>query len=194
MGHNLTNSRRLSGVDDAEERHIISETVRILRSGTGFARMTDHETFNRLAMGELHRRGTESAGVVVAVMDGSEGLQKFIDMQRSDAVRILDFPHAREHVAAAAHAAFGPRSATAAAWLNQQATTLCHGDPSLVLGALRELSVSDAVDTAGIWAYRPSIQKGVQALGKGMSESGLISEKLRCLINVRIASQVGCGF
>jgi allantoinase len=37
MGHNLTNSRRLSGVDEAEERHIISETVRILRSGTGRA-------------------------------------------------------------------------------------------------------------------------------------------------------------
>lgn len=49
-------------------------------------------------------------------------------------------------------------------------------------------------NTTGIWAYRPSIQLGVQALGKGLSESGLISEKLRCLINVRIASQVGCGF
>ena len=49
-------------------------------------------------------------------------------------------------------------------------------------------------NTTGIWAYRPSIQLGVQALGRGMSESGLISEKLRCLINVRIASQVGCGF
>ncbi|HEY8695032.1 MAG TPA: hypothetical protein VIR57_20065 [Chloroflexota bacterium] len=49
-------------------------------------------------------------------------------------------------------------------------------------------------NTTGIWAYRPPIQKGVQALGRGISESGLISEKLRCLINVRIASQVGCGF
>lgn len=49
-------------------------------------------------------------------------------------------------------------------------------------------------NTTGIWAYRPTIQKGVQALGRGFSESGLISEKLRCLINVRIASQVGCGF
>ena len=49
-------------------------------------------------------------------------------------------------------------------------------------------------NTTGIWAYRPTIQMGVQALGKGFNESGLISEKLRCLINVRIASQVGCGF
>ena len=49
-------------------------------------------------------------------------------------------------------------------------------------------------NTTGIWAYRPTIQEGVQALGKGLSASGLISEKLRCLLNVRIASQVGCGF
>jgi allantoinase len=37
MGHNLTNSRRLSGVDEGEERHIIGETLRIIRSGTGKA-------------------------------------------------------------------------------------------------------------------------------------------------------------
>jgi len=37
MGHNLSNSRRLSGLDEPEERRIISETVRIIRSGTGKA-------------------------------------------------------------------------------------------------------------------------------------------------------------
>lgn len=49
-------------------------------------------------------------------------------------------------------------------------------------------------NTTGIWAYRPTIQLGVQELGRGIGKSGLIPEKLRCLINVRIASQVGCGF
>lgn len=37
MGHCLTNSRRLSGTDEATERQIISDTVRVLRSGTGKA-------------------------------------------------------------------------------------------------------------------------------------------------------------
>ena len=37
MGHNLTNSRRLSGLDEPDERRIISETVRIIRAGTGRA-------------------------------------------------------------------------------------------------------------------------------------------------------------
>ena len=49
-------------------------------------------------------------------------------------------------------------------------------------------------NTTGIWAYRPTIQLGVQAMGKGIQTSGLISEKLRGVINVRIASQVGSGF
>jgi hypothetical protein len=50
------------------------------------------------------------------------------------------------------------------------------------------------MNTTGIWAYRPTIQLGVKALADGIQKSGLISDKLRCLINVRIASQVGCGF
>jgi len=35
---------------------------------------------------------------------------------------------------------------------------------------------------------------GVKALADGIQQSALIPDKLRCLINVRIASQVGCGY
>ena len=40
-----------------------------------FSRMTDHETFTRLALVETHRRGTETAGVVCAVSDGAVWIQ-----------------------------------------------------------------------------------------------------------------------
>jgi hypothetical protein len=50
------------------------------------------------------------------------------------------------------------------------------------------------LNTTGIWAHRPTIQLGVKALADGIQQSALISDKLRCLINVRIASQVGCGY
>ena len=50
------------------------------------------------------------------------------------------------------------------------------------------------MNTTGIWAYRPTIQLGVKALADGIQQSGLISDKLRCLLNVRIAGRVGCGF
>jgi hypothetical protein len=55
-------------------------------------------------------------------------------------------------------------------------------------------SFGQILNTTGIWAYRPTIQLGVKALADGIQQSGLISDKLRCLLNVRIASQVGCGY
>jgi hypothetical protein len=50
------------------------------------------------------------------------------------------------------------------------------------------------LNTTGIWAYRPTIQLGVKALADGIQQSGLIGDRLRCLLNVRIAGHVGCGY
>ena len=50
------------------------------------------------------------------------------------------------------------------------------------------------MNTTGVWAYRPTIQLGVKVLADGIQQSGLIPDRLRCLLNVRIASQVGCGY
>ena len=50
------------------------------------------------------------------------------------------------------------------------------------------------LNTTGIWAYRPAIQLGVKALADGIQASGGISDRLRCLLNVRIANAVGCGY
>jgi hypothetical protein len=65
-----------------------------------FSRLTDSDTFQRLALVETQRRGVETAAQVGFVTDGTEWLQKFADHHRADAVRILDFPHAGEHIAA----------------------------------------------------------------------------------------------
>ena len=54
------------------------------------SRLTDHETFTRLATVETQRRGTATAGVVCAVADGAPWIQEFVDWHRPDAVRILD--------------------------------------------------------------------------------------------------------
>ncbi len=63
-----------------------------------FSRLTDAETFADLAEVEMRRRKVIQAEQVCAVTDGADWLQGFIDLHRSDAVRILDFPHAAEHV------------------------------------------------------------------------------------------------
>ncbi len=50
------------------------------------------------------------------------------------------------------------------------------------------------LNSTGLYAYRPSIQLGVRALSDGITASGLIPSRLRFLINLRVASQVGCNF
>ena len=47
---------------------------------------------------ETRRRRLVETKEVCAVMDGADWLQPFVDMHRQDAVRILDFPHAAEHL------------------------------------------------------------------------------------------------
>jgi hypothetical protein len=111
-----------------------------------FSRLTDADTFRELARGVLYRRGTAAAGVVCAVQDGAEWQQRFVDHHRPDAVRILDFPHAVEHLATVGRAVFGSGTAAHRDWLGVQAHTLKHGDPAQVLAALRSLDVTRAVD------------------------------------------------
>jgi hypothetical protein len=109
-----------------------------------FSRLADAETFTHLALVETHRRGLTTAGTVVAVTDGSAWLQGCIDYHRPDAVRILDFPHAVEHLTAAAQATFGADTPRARTWVAEHAHTLKHGDPTQVLLALLDLPVRAA--------------------------------------------------
>jgi hypothetical protein len=115
------------------------------------SRLADATTFTRQATVELARRRAEQAGVVVGVMDGAPWLQGFLDHHRPDAIRVLDFPHAIEHLGTAAQATFGTGSSEATAWLDLQAHALKHAGPRPVLAALRQLPVAQARDptTAG---------------------------------------------
>src|SRR5438876_80017 len=63
-----------------------------------FSRMSEAESFQQEALGELYRRGVEKADTVCAVSDGADWIQKWVDYHRKDAVRILDFAHAMEYV------------------------------------------------------------------------------------------------
>jgi hypothetical protein len=115
---------------------------------TYFSRLADAETFTRQAYVEAFRRGTESAGVVCAVQDGADWLQGLVDVLRPDAVRILDFPHAVEHVTTAAQPSLGIGTPTLTAWLDQQAHTLKHAADGArqVVSAMAHLPVHAAVD------------------------------------------------
>lgn len=65
-----------------------------------FSRLSDASTFIELGTGEMRRRKVAQVKQVCAVTDGAEWCQAFADRYRLDAVRILDFPHASEHLSA----------------------------------------------------------------------------------------------
>ena len=104
-----------------------------------FSRLTDAETFQRLTLVETQRRGVESAPEVVFVTDGAEWEQKFADHHRADAVRILDFPHAAERIAAVGQATLGEGSGATQKWLQTQLHTLKHDGPEAVLTEVERL-------------------------------------------------------
>ncbi len=104
-----------------------------------FSRLAHHETFGRLATIETHRRGTEKAGVVCGVNDGADWEQKFLDLHRPDAVRILDWGHGAAYVVEAGQAVFGAGTSACSEWLGTQLHELRHGDPEKVLDNLRGL-------------------------------------------------------
>lgn len=104
-----------------------------------FSRLTDADQFRRLAWKETHRRGVTLAPQVCGVVDGAEWCQAFLDWHCPDAVRILDFSHAAAYVSAAARSVFGAGTAPLTAWLDQHLHELEHGDPDVVIAALRAL-------------------------------------------------------
>lgn len=112
-----------------------------------FSRLADAATFTTLAAGEVHRRGVETAGRVVGVVDGAEWCQSFLDAHRPDAVRILDFPHAAQRLSDVAEAVWGVRE-TGRVWAAGQRAELRDGTAERVLGAIRALPVAAASDPA----------------------------------------------
>jgi hypothetical protein len=93
--------------------------------------------FFPLASVETHRRGTAAAGKVLGIGDGAEWEQSFLDDQRKDAVRILDWGHASEHRAQAGQALCGVGPATRSAGVETWFRALRHGEPAKVLTKLR---------------------------------------------------------
>lgn len=111
-----------------------------------FSRCLESEKFTRQALVETHRRGVERAERVCAVCDGAEWEQKFIDYHRPDAVRVLDFPHATEYVAAVGRSVHGEGSAEFTRWFETQRHQLRHGEEEEVLSELRRLSGQESSD------------------------------------------------
>lgn len=79
-----------SGCADPEKVHV--------GNLSSFSRLTDAAHVPDVAEVDTRRRHLVQAKEVCAVMDGADWLQTGVEIHRRDAVRILDFPHAAEHL------------------------------------------------------------------------------------------------
>jgi hypothetical protein len=169
VGEVQTESPRAS--EEAHTRHLSS-----------FARMTDAETFGEVAEVEMRRRGVSQAQAVCAVTDGAPWIQGFLDLHRPDAIRILDFPHAAEHLGRLIEALTQAGVPLPARVLERSLPVLKHRGPTLLLrwcerlpDAIKALeAVQKQLDyfrkRLGLMHY-PTYQRDGWPIGSGMVES-----------------------
>jgi hypothetical protein len=112
------------------------------------AALCDAQTFQQAALPEVLHRGLDQAPRVAAVSDGATWIQDFVDYHCPQAVRILDFAHAADYLAAAAQASCGSGTEATSEWFAAQRHELRYGDPDRVLAALGVLPASEERDTA----------------------------------------------
>lgn len=105
-----------------------------------FSRLADADSFTQASLGEIQRRGVEGAKVVCAVSDGATWIQGLVDEHCPQAVRILDFWHAAEHLAAAGKAVYAYDTPKFEKWFAAQRELLQAGKSSEVLSNLKLLS------------------------------------------------------
>jgi hypothetical protein len=115
------------------------EMVVHTRNLSYFSRKVSSQKFESLALVEMHRRGVENAREVAAVMDGAEWEQGFTDYHCPQAVRILDFSHAAEHISSVGDFLHGEQTAENKAWLNEHLHQLKHAGPTKLLSELQKL-------------------------------------------------------
>jgi len=120
--------REASGSGTGQEKRGRQDGLKLVHHSYR-AVLGDKATFEPALKGELARRRVEQAVKVSTVNDGAEWIwdlvQKHLPEKR---VEILDWPHALENLAKAAHAAWGEDSQEAQDWLEERASELWNGE------------------------------------------------------------------
>lgn len=124
-------------VQSAKQKNGASEIH--TRNLSYFSRKVSAQEFQRLALVEMQRRSVEHAHEVAAVMDGADWEQSFVDFHCPQAIRILDFAHAAEHLNAIGEFLHGEHSPESQAWLKDRTHCLKHDGPEALLLELEKL-------------------------------------------------------
>lgn len=120
---------------DAKQRKVVTQTEQI----SYFSRVETADAFSRSALVEWHRRGGENAHTVVAVQDGAQWIQSFIDYHCPQATRVIDFAHAQEYMATVGRAIYGEATEIFRQWYGRMSKQLGRQPPQRTVNELRLL-------------------------------------------------------
>lgn len=159
------------------------EMVVHTRNLSYFSRKVSAQEFGRLALVEVHRRGVENAKKVAAVMDGAEWEQNFVDFHCPQAIRILDFAHAAEHINQIGEYVHGEHTPASHAWLKERLHDLKQEGPDKLLREFEKLHrthpAAEALSSNLAYLKKrkaqlqyPLFQAQGWPIGSGMVESG----------------------
>jgi hypothetical protein len=103
--------------------------------------------FGAAVQAEARRRGVGRAQQVYLVMDGALWLWELAKDRFAEAIKTLDFHHARDHLWALAHELHGPDTPEAKAWVQPLLRSLRNGKEARVVRCLEELLQSQSERT-----------------------------------------------
>ncbi len=115
--------------------------------------------FGRYLYAEALRRGLNQAERVYVVADGAVWIWRLVEDRFSDAVGVLDFYHASEHLWAVAREISGGSEEDARAWVEPLLSELKHGGELRVLESLEEvLDLCDSLVESSAGAVRTDVR------------------------------------
>lgn len=170
------------------------DPVRDPHSTTYTGKIESVDTFGPRLYAEAVRRGYDQAKRVVVVGDGAPWIWNLADQYFPDAVQIVDYYHASEHLNNVAKLVFPDDEKARKAWLKPCSDLLWEGDIPALTMALREIPLQgnkkEKCDTEteyfntnrGRMGYALFRKQGV-FIGSGVVEAGcraLIGERLKC--------------
>jgi hypothetical protein len=100
---------------------------------------TEPVDFGAAVQAEALRRGLARAQKVYVVIDGAVWLWALTEDRFQEAIKLLDFHHASEHLWEVAHALHGEGTPEARAWIEPLLHQLRHGKETKVVGTLEAL-------------------------------------------------------
>ena len=156
-----------------------------------FSRLLDAESFARAALVETERRGLYQAQQAAAVGDGAEWVQSFSDYHRSDALRILDFPHAAERFTTIYQACQEQGVQLGQEWTAQQRERLKAEGGTSVLVTLRQLQETyphvGLDEPLGYLAKREAMLQYPQFQAQGWPiASGMVESANKLVVGARL--------